>query len=230
MAGFDGFPRDFFRFFSELGKHNERPWFARNKARYQADVVAPAQAFIVAIGSRLHKISRQIVADPRPVGGSMFRIHRDVRFSKDKSPYKDHAGIHFRLTGTRGGTAPGFYVHLAAKEVFYGAGVWMPEPDALAKIRRAIADDPKAWKGAVGGAKLKAMFGEIRGEKLARAPKGFDPEHELVEVLKHKSFFVMHDASPAAAQKPAFLDEVEAACRAAAPLVAFLCRALGVPF
>jgi uncharacterized protein (TIGR02453 family) len=227
---FTGFPADFFHFFRELAKHNERPWFERNKPRYQEVVVGSACAFIEAMAPRLAKISKHIVADPRPVGGSMFRIYRDVRFSKDKSPYKDHAGIHFRHAKGKGASAPGFYVHLAADEVFYGAGIWMPEPPSLAKIRKAIASDPRSWRAATGSAAFKKSFGEVRGEALVRPPKGFDPAHPLIETIKKKSFFAMHDSKPASAQSKRFLDEVETAFRAAAPLMKHLCGAVGVPF
>jgi uncharacterized protein (TIGR02453 family) len=93
---FNGFPRDFFSFFRELKAHNERPWFEANKQRFRDSVQAPMSAFIEAMAPRLTKISKHFTADPRPNGGSMFRIYRDVRFSKDKRPYKEHAACHFR--------------------------------------------------------------------------------------------------------------------------------------
>jgi uncharacterized protein (TIGR02453 family) len=229
-APFPGFSKDFFRFFTELAAHNDRDWFERNKARYRETVVEPAMQFITAMAPRLAKISRQIVADPRPNGGSMFRIHRDIRFSKDKSPYKDHAGIQFRHVAAKTAHAPGFYVHLSPKEIFFGGGVWMPEPDALARIRKAIAAQPAAWRKATGGPAFAKLFGEVRGDALARPPKGFDPEHPLIEVLKKKSFFAMREARPADTQGRDFIDEVEATFRAASPLMKLLCGAVGAKY
>jgi uncharacterized protein (TIGR02453 family) len=230
MSTFTGFPKDFFAFFRELERNNERAWFEKNKPRYKEIVAGSASAFITAMQPRLARISKQIVADPRPNGGSMFRIYRDVRFSKDKSPYKDHAGIQFRHAQGKNVSAPGFYVHLSPTEVFFGGGVWMPEPPALQKIRDAIADKPKGWKAAIGGKDFKKHFDEVKGESLVRPPKGFDPDHPLIDEIKKKSFVVMRKVDPAAALRTDFIDEAEATFRASVPLMRFLCNALGAKF
>ncbi len=230
MATFSGFPRSFFQFFTELAAHNDKAWFDANKDRYREVVVGPATDFIAAMAPRLAKISPHVVADPRPNGGSMFRIYRDVRFGKDKRPYKDHAGIQFRHRDGKTAHAPGFYVHLSPDEVFFGGGVWMPEPDALAKIRKAIAKDSKGWSKAIGGAAFTKLCGSVQGEKLARPPKGFAAEHPLIETLKHKSFFAMHESSSKAMQGKEVLDKVEAVFTASKPMMAFLCKAVGAPF
>src|SRR5580692_8357471 len=146
MAEFKGFPKDFFAFFRELKAHNERPWFEENKQRFRDSVQAPMSDFISAMAPKLAKVSKNFVADPRPNGGSMFRIYRDVRFSKDKRPYKEHAACHFRHVLAKNVHAPGFYMHFNDDEVLFGGGMWMPEPDALAKIRDRIAKKPAAWK------------------------------------------------------------------------------------
>ncbi len=131
MSGFPGFPEDFFRFFVDLEQNNERAWFNQNKARYYESVVNPISEFIVAIAPRLQRISPHYIANPKPHGGSMFRIYRDTRFSKDKTPYKTHAGVQFRHEAGKDAHAPGFYVHLAPGEVFFGGGVWMPPNPVL---------------------------------------------------------------------------------------------------
>src|SRR4051794_18703539 len=129
-----------FAFLSELADHNDRAWFAAHKSRYVAEVQEPALAFVEDVGMRLpEEVSRHMVADPRPSGGSLFRIHRDVRFSKDKSPYKTHVGIQFRHERTRDAHAPGFYLHLEPGSVFLACGTWRPERDTLHAIRSAIA-------------------------------------------------------------------------------------------
>src|SRR5690242_20752818 len=102
--------------------------------------------FIAAMAPRLRKVSKNFAADPRPNGGSMFRIYRDVRFSKDKRPYKEHAACHFRHVLGKDVHAPGYYMHLAPDEVYFGGGMWMPPSDALQKIRERIAGNPSAWK------------------------------------------------------------------------------------
>ena len=106
------FNRAFFRFLEDLKKNNQREWFQANKQRYEDEVRHPAQQFISDFGPQLHKISRHFLADPRASGGSMFRIYRDTRFAKDKSPYKTHVGIQFRHKQGKDVHAPGFYLHL----------------------------------------------------------------------------------------------------------------------
>src|SRR5439155_14951950 len=106
------FSRELFAFLRELAENNDREWFAANKARYVAEVQEPALAFIEDVGLRLSDVSRHLVADPRTTGGSLFRIYRDVRFAKDKSPYKTHIGIQFRHERARDAHAPGVYLPL----------------------------------------------------------------------------------------------------------------------
>ncbi len=229
-APFSGFPKDFFRFFDELAAHNEKPWFEANKQRYRDVVVGSSSAFIEAMAPRLAKISKHVIADPRPNGGSMFRIYRDVRFSKDKRPYKDHAGIHFRHRDGKTAHAPGYYVHLSPSEVFFGGGVWMAEPDALQKIRRAIATKSAAWNRAVGSPQFTKLFGEVQGEALQRPPKGFEADHPLIDMITKKSFFAMQQASVKQAQAKDFAERAEAAFVACRPLLKFLCDAVDAPF
>ena len=230
MADFKGFPKDFFQFFKELARNNERPWFEENKERYKSSVVAPMSDFITAMSPRLAKISKHFVADPRPNGGSMFRIYRDVRFAKDKRPYKEHASCHFRHTGAKDVHAPGFYMHFAPDEVRFGGGMWMPEPDALSKIRHAIASGPKAWRKVIEDKGFKTTFKEIHGDALSRPPRGFDPEQPYIDDVKRKSFFAMRESTAQAAQSARLLDEVEATFRAAKPLMKFLCEAVGASY
>src|SRR6185295_12558339 len=123
-TAFKGLPKDFFVFFKELTKNNERPWFEANKERYKATVIGSLSDFIEAMAPRVAKISKHIVVDPRPNGGSMFRIYRDIRFSKDKRPYKENAGCQFRHALGKDAHAPGFYMHFANDEVFFGGGLW----------------------------------------------------------------------------------------------------------
>ena len=231
MTAFKGLPKDFFAFFKELAANNERGWFEENKGRYKASVVTPLSDFIEAMAPRVAKISKHIVCDPRPNGGSMFRIYRDVRFAKDKSPYKTHAGVHFRHALGKDAHAPGFYMHFAPDEVFFGGGIWMPDAGALGKIRHAIADDAKSWKRAVEDKAFATAFSSgVEGEGLVRPPKGFDAEHAYIKDIKRKSFFAMHQSSVKTAVSAGLADEVEGAFRAAKPVIAFLCKAVAVPF
>ena len=228
---FEGLSKDFFKFFRDLKKNNDRAWFEANKDRYKKIVVAPIQDFIVALAPKLAKVSDQIQCDPRPNGGSMFRIYRDTRFSKDKSPYKVAAGIQFRHVHAKDFRAPGYYLHLAPGEVFFGGGMYMPEPPALLAVRQAIAADPVAWKKARDAASVKRAFGGLSEfETLTKAPRGFAPDHPMIADIKRRSFFASMDLSETEAGAPAFVAKVAKAYGDAAPLMNFLCNAVGAKF
>jgi uncharacterized protein (TIGR02453 family) len=210
-----------FAFLRELRDNNDRVWFAANKQRYEQHVRGPFLEFIAELAPPLAKISRQIVADPRPIGGSLFRIHRDVRFGRDKRPYKTHAGAHFAHRGAQEDVhAPGFYLHLEPDGCFAAAGVWQPDAAALQKIRDAVVAAPERWKRALGG-KLS-----LDGATLTRPPRGFDPAHPLIEDLKRKDFVTHIVLSEKQICRAGFSDEFVAVCRTMAPLNSFLAKAL----
>ena len=227
---FDGFPKDFFAFFRELKANNERVWFEANKQRYRDSVQAPMSDFITAMAPRLAKISKNFTADPRPNGGSMFRIYRDVRFAKDKRPYKEHAACNFRHSAGKDVHAPGFYMHFAPGEIRFGGGMWMPPSDALARIRDAIAKNPSAWKAVKTGKAFAKHFDAIHGDALTRPPRGYDPEHPFIEDIKRKSFFAMGTGDAKLAMSPKLVDAVAETFKAASPLMKFLCKSQGVEF
>jgi uncharacterized protein (TIGR02453 family) len=217
------FKPELFAFLNDLKQNNSREWFQDNRDRYQRDVQEPLLAFIAAFAEPLAGISRHFVADPRPSGGSMFRIHRDVRFSRDKSPYKTHAAAQFRHREGRDVHAPGFYLHLEPRNVFIGSGMWHPDGATLGRIRSAIVDRPERWRKASSGLALG-------GDSLTRAPRGFDPEHPLVEDLKRKDFVTFVSSTQGEACRSGFLDRFAGACRDAAPLARFLTEAVGLDF
>lgn len=219
----------FFKFLRDLKAHNDREWFHANKERYERDVKDPALAFVAAMASPLRRISPHFVADPRPVGGSMFRIHRDTRFARDKSPYKTQVGLHFRHERAKDAHAPGFYLHLAPGEVFAGAGIWHPETRDQLRIREAIVEDPTGWKRANSGKEFRKAY-KLAGDSLKRPPRGFDSEHALIEDLMRKDFIAVKSLTQKDATSADFLDQIVASFRTAAPLMKFLCRAMDVPY
>ena len=230
MAAFNGLPKDYFDFFKELKANNNREWFNDNKPRFRESVQEPLAAFVEAMAPKLKKISKHVVADPRLNGGSVFRIYKDVRFSKDKSPYKTHGAVQFRHALGKDAHAPGYYIHLDPNEIFYGGGVWAPPSPNLLKIREAISAKPKAWVKATSGAAFEKRFGDLRGDSLKRPPRGFDADDPMIEDIKRKSFFAMANGKPAQTKKPAFVDDVAAALKDAKPLMKFLCDAIDAPF
>ena len=223
------FNRAFFRFLQDLKKNNQREWFHANKQRYEDEVRDPAQRFISDFGPKLRKISPHFIADPRPSGGSMFRIYRDTRFAKDKTPYKTHVGIQFRHKQGKDVHAPGFYLHLDPEGCFAGVGIWHPDSSALAGIRAAIDEQPRRWKQISGSKRFSDTF-QLAGDSLKRAPKGYDPDHPMIDDLKRKDFIGVADFGAKTAGDPDFLLEYSKLCRKGGPLVEFLCDAVDVPF
>jgi len=220
---------ELFTFFRELKENNNREWFEVNKQRYESNVREPLLRFITDFGVRLPEISPHYVADARKSGGSLFRIYRDVRFSKDKSPYKTTAGIQFRHENGKDVHAPGFYFHLEPDGVFVGVGIWHPETKTLNKIRDAILEHPNHWQEIVSDKAFTSTF-ELVGDSLKRPPKGYDPEHPLIEDLKRKDFIASTPFSEEDACNPDFIDRFAEACRTASPFIGFLTTAIGLPW
>jgi uncharacterized protein (TIGR02453 family) len=218
-----------FSFLSELAANNNREWFLANKSRYEEDVKEPALRFITDFSAPLEDISPHFRADPRANGGSLFRIYRDTRFSRDKSPYKTHTGIHFRHEAAKDAHAPGFYLHLEPGSVFVGCGIWRPGGPALRKIREAIDEDPDAWLRASRDEGFRASF-ELEGDSLIRAPKGFSVDHPLIVDLRRKDFIGVAYLDEQTVSSEGFLDQFTRLCRDAAPFQRWLCGALGVGY
>ena len=219
------FTPDVFRFLEELRANNNRDWFAANKTRFERDVRDPILRFIGDIGPRLQKISPRFVADPRPNGGSLFRIYRDTRFARDKSPYKTHLGAHFfHDSAKKAPSVPGFYLHIAPGESFVAAGIWHPEPAALTRVRDAIVANAPEWKA------LQKTKLPIEGGALKRPPRGYAPDHPHVELLKRTDFVTSVRLSEKEMCAAEFPMTFAAHCRTMAPLVKFVTRALGLAF
>jgi uncharacterized protein (TIGR02453 family) len=216
-------------FLGELADNNNREWFNANKHRYETDVLDVALRFIESMQAPLADIAPHFVALPTRVGGSLMRVYRDTRFSRNKLPYKTNIGIQFRHEQARNVHSPGYYVHIDPWQVFIGVGMWRPEADALRGIRERIADRPAEWQRVVADAGFRRHF-EFGGESLVRPPRGFDKDHEFIDDIKRKSFIAIKDLDVEACLGARFQDRVEKAFRAAEPLMRFLCKAVGVPF
>lgn len=225
---FPGFPAGFFKFYKELLKNNDRDWFNANKDRYLDDVVDPALEFIAAIEPKLKKVSPYFLAIPKRSRGSLMRIYRDTRFSKNKQPYKTNLGIQFRHEMGKDVHAPGFYFHYSPGESFLGSGIWHPDRDPLKRIRTAIVDNEARWKRIKSGKKFKEVF-ELSGDSLKRSPRDFDPDHRLIEDLKRKDFFAVAQLDVATLKKPEIVDVTIERLKRTMPLVRFLCDALHLP-
>ena len=213
------FSGDLFTFLTQLKKNNRRPWFLKNKPRYEAVVKEPCIGFVTDFAIPLHDISSYLISDPR---SSMFRIYRDIRFSSDKKPYKTHVGLKFSLkSGPQNVHVPGYYLHLEPGDCGVYAGIWHPDNPTLLKIRNAIVANPEAWSKATRG-------WELIGDALARPPRGFPADHPLIDDLKHKDFMITANFSEKDICSPKFMSEMVKACRKMSPLVEFLAKALAL--
>jgi uncharacterized protein (TIGR02453 family) len=218
-----------FTYLTDLDNNNDREWFAENRDRYDLYVRDAGLQFIRDFEPYLHEISPHFVADDRTVGGSLFRIYRDTRFSKDKTPYKTHLGIQFRHEAAKDVHAPGFYLHLDPAGSFAGAGIWRPDGASALAIREAIVDRATEWVEATDDLDFAATY-TLEGESLKRPPRGFDAEHPLIEDLKRKDFIASAKISRKTATAPDFLDLYASMSRNAAGYMEFLTRSLGLPF
>jgi uncharacterized protein (TIGR02453 family) len=222
---FQGFPREGINFMKRLKRNNNRPWFEKHKEEYEAFVKLPMQSLIAALHPPFERFAPEFDVNPKR---SIFRIYRDVRFSNDKTPYKTHVAAHFVLRGKpKGVEGSGYYLHIEPGEVFLGGGIYMPDNDQLKNIRRAIANQPERFLSIVGDAKFKKLFGVIEGEKLQREPKGYEPDHPMIEWLKYKQFFVGVEWEESRCLKERFVSEATGVFEAATPLVRFLNEAIG---
>lgn len=217
------------RFLEELSRNNNREWFAQNKSRYEEQVLDVALRFIDSMQDPLHAMAPHFVAQATRVGGSLMRVYRDTRFSKDKLPYKTNIGIQFRHEQARDVHAPGYYVHIAPGDVFVGAGMWRPDSDSLRAIRERIVAKPAEWRRASRDKAFRRNF-RLEGESLIRPPRGFDGDHELIDDIKRKSFIGVRALPAEAPLGSGFQKTVESSFRSAEPLMRFLCKSVGVPF
>ncbi len=221
--------RSLLDFFEELSRNNKRDWFQANKERYIAEVRDPLLRFIEAFAPKLRRISPHYLADARSNGGSLFRIYRDTRFSKDKTPYKTWGAVQFRHEQGKDVHAPGFYLHVQPGNVFMGAGLWHPDAATLGRIREAIVDSPAKWKRAISAKAFKSSY-ELAGDSLKRPPRGFDPSHELIDDLKRKDFIAVAHVTEARLLRSDFLDRFAKTAGEAKPFMRFLTEAVGLDF
>ena len=219
------FTKEGMSFLRKLEKNNTRDWFHENKSNYENLIRTPALNFIDDMENDITHLSPHFLAIAKKVGGSLMRVNRDVRFSKDKSPYKTNIGIQFRHEMGRDVHAPGFYVHVEPNECFVGVGIWRPDSTTLGKIRDAIVEKSKDWSTAVNDKTFRKNF-ELSGESLKNGPRGYDKEHPLIDDLKRKDFIAISHFDQKSMLGKNFKKEVVKRFSDAEPYMKFLCKAL----
>ena len=223
------FSKQTFGFLEALVENNNREWFEAHRQEYEDVVRTPALAFISDMANEMPAISPHFRAISKKVGGSLMRIHRDIRFGKDKTPYKTNIGIQFRHEVGKDIHAPGYYLHIEPGGCFIGVGLWRPDAEALFKIREAIAKNADAWI-AVRDDKTFSRHFTLEGDTLANAPRGYAKDHPQVEDLKRKDFISLAELRETTVTSKNFRPQVVEHFREAAPFMRFLCEALALRF
>ena len=233
MSDFRGFPAASLTFLRGLARHNARPWFEARRDVYEAAVRDPMRALIEAVDLKLARLAPEIVGDPRK---SMFRIHRDVRFSHDKSPYKTWASAWFyhrdagKGVGQEAHGGAGFYFHLEPGGCEVAGGLWMPEKNALAKVRDAIVTDPAGFERAVTDPAFRRTFKRLSPQAvLTRTPRGYPADHPAEGWLRYKSFTSTVALTDLQVRSPRLPELIAKRYAALMPLVRWLNSALGYP-
>jgi uncharacterized protein (TIGR02453 family) len=213
--------KDTFQFLKELKANNNKEWFTENKPRYEV-AKANFEAFIDELLKGISKFDPSIAH--HTAKGCIFRIYRDVRFSKDKSPYKTHMGAHITSAQKKSDihTRSGYYIHIGSGECMLAGGAYMPQGDWIKAIRQEIDYDGEALVNILKNKKFQETFGDLEGESLKRPPKGYDEEHEFIDLLKKKSFLAQHNLSDEEVTKASFLDKAVTVFETLKPLGDFL--------
>ena len=232
-ADFAGFPPDALRFLKELAATNEKPWFEANRHRYEASLRAPLVALVEEMDARLATFAPELTGTRQR---SIFRIHRDVRFSKDKRPYKTNAACWFYHRDARGvgQDAPhggaGLYFQLAPRDCFLGGGIWMPPMPALKKVRAALEVGHEEFADIVTATPFVRAFGALDDEAmLTRAPRGVAADHPALRWLRYQSFTAGCALTQGEATSAALPDLLQERFQALLPFVRWLNAALGFP-
>lgn len=218
-----------FTFLETLVRNNNREWFKIHQQEYEEYLRMPALQLIDDMADELPSISPHFTARPRKVSGSLMRIQRDTRFSREKSPYKTNIGIQFRHERSKDIHAPGFYLHIEPGNCFFGIGLWHPDTHTLGKIRRALTERSAAWLAARDDKDFRRHF-TLVGESLVNPPRGFTKDHPLIEDLRRKDFIALAPLTLAQCTSTALLPLMLQRFHQATPYMRFLCWALDLPF
>ncbi|WP_214227001.1 DUF2461 domain-containing protein [Pedobacter sp. B4-66] len=210
-------------FITNVAQNNNREWFAENKNRYEiakADVLA----FIDQLIPKLAAIDPEFSIDT-PAKKCLLRIYRDVRFSKNKDPYKNNFGISFNIKGSDI-HGPGYYLHIQPGECFLGAGFWMPEASVLKSVREEIDYNTSEFLSIIEAKNFKNIFSLSEEDKLKKAPKGYETDHPQIELLKLKSFIAICPLKDDEFLKPEIVDKLKTAFESVYPFILFLRNAV----
>ena len=222
-ASFPGFPKEMTAFFRSLKRNNRREWFQPRKHLFEQHVKEPMVELVTALNSELAKFAPDYVSDPKK---AIFRIYRDTRFSADKTPYKTHIAASFARRGGERLAAGGFYFSVSHDQIEVAGGIYHPAPDTMLVVRTHIAGHHQELSRLLADRRVRRLLGNLQGDELTRAPKGFDPAHPAIKFIKMKDWILDISLDPALGVKPQLQREIADRFRAMAPLIEFLNRPL----
>ncbi len=216
---FNGYPKDALIFLRDLKANNTREWFTEHKARYEESIKAPTLALLDTIAQRMRSVDQDIDIEPKKC---IYRINRDVRFSKDKSPYKTSVAAAFTLRGHDRKIDAAFYFHIMPEEVGVGGGLYAPSGDQLKKLRASIAEHPEALRGILKTASFKSHFKDLTGDSLTRVPQGYEKDHPAVDLLMRKQFLAWAGIPVKSIHGAGFADTLVEKFTAMTPFIRYL--------
>ncbi len=212
------------QFFRGLARNNRREWFLPRKPVFEEKVKRPMWEMVEALNASMKEFAPDYVTDPAK---AIYRFYRDTRFSKDKSPYKEHIAASFPRRGLQGGA--GYYFAVSHKNVGIGGGVYMPLPETLRTIRNRLAEHHAEFRKIVAARAVRRLFGGMQGQQLSRVPKGFAKDHPAEDLLRYKQFLLYVELPADLAVTSKLFEEVQTRFRAMAPFVDFLNSPLARP-
>ncbi|MCU0345210.1 MAG: DUF2461 domain-containing protein [Ignavibacterium sp.] len=188
------FPQSTINFLTALAKNNNKDWFEKNRVRFDFEFLQPAVQFVIDLGERLTELSPNIIAIPK-IDKSIFRLHRDVRFSKNKAPFKTNMGLYFWEGSGKKMECSGLYFHIEPKLFFFGAGMYQFTKDQLIKYRETVSNPAKAKElNDLVKKLLKNKKLQLGGKTYKKTPRGFDPNYAYNELLLHSGFYVYYES------------------------------------
>ncbi len=221
---FPGFSREGIAFLRALKKNNDRDWFTPRKAEFEATVKQPMIELVSAIHRGMMRFAPQYVGEPAKC---VYRIYRDTRFSKDKTPYKTFASALLLRNGfDRHAGSAGIYFSVSPTEIEVAGGVYMPDRDVLMPLREYIAENHRQFRATFAAPKVKKLLGELWGDSVSRVPRGFDAGHPAADLIRRKHYILSAQLDPKIATTPKLLAEIVVRIEAMMPFVEFLNRPL----
>jgi uncharacterized protein (TIGR02453 family) len=222
-AGFPGFPEEMLKFFRSLRRNNRREWFQPRKHLFEQHAKEPMLELVAALNSEFAKFAPAYVTDPKK---AVFRIYRDTRFAADKTPYKTHIAASFARRGGERLAAGGFYFSVSDDQIEVAGGIYHPAPETMLLVRTHIAEHHQELRRLLANRKTRRLLGDLQGDQLTRAPKGFDPAHPAIGLIKMKDWILDTTLEPSLSTTPKLYREVADRFRAMTPLIEFLNRPL----